>query len=350
VWDLRTPGADLSVLPGHGADGERRTEFSPDEKVLASGNIDGTVYLQNLQNTTTSAVLGKHDSWVESLAFSPRGNWLVSASDATNGGERTLELWNISKQPFTATHFPLTRDSKTIFDVAFSSDGTLLASAGEDKTAQLWSVNDLSKPVSIFAGHDDIVTDVAFSPDNKFLATASFDSFIRIWDKNKTSEPIKKLEGHKDGVRTLAFSPDGELLASGGQDGIIKIWSTETWNVLTTLLAGSRTWALAFSPDSKTLATANQDGTLGLWQRDTGRLELIQGHSKTNWSVSFSQDGKWIVTASEDITVRFWPASIEEVRELACQKAGRNLSKEEWQDVFGTFEYQATCLQFSEAD
>jgi WD40 repeat protein len=87
-----------------------------------------------------------------------------------------------------------------------------------------------------------------------------------------------------------------------------------------------------------------------LWQRDTERLELIQGHTKTNWSVSFSQDGKWIVTASEDITVRFWPASIEEVRELACQKAGRNLSKEEWQDVFGTFEYQATCLQFSEAD
>lgn len=348
LWDLSLPGPDLTVLPGHG-DGERRTDISPDGTLLASGNMDGTVYLQNLSDTATSTALGKHDSWVESVAFSPQGNWLVSASDATNGGERTLELWNRSKQPYSPTPFPLTKDSKTIFDIAFSSDGKLLASAGEDKSAQLWNINDLSKPVSVFSGHDDIVTDVALSRDNKLLATASFDSFIRIWDINKSNEPIQTLEGHKDGVRTLAFSPDGELLATGGQDGIIKIWSTNNWEVAKTLVAGSRTWALAFSPDGQTLATANGDGTLGLWQRDTEGLELLQGHTKTNWSVSFSQDGKWIVTSSEDGTVRFWPASIESVRGLACQKAGRNLTKEEWQDMFGTFAYQATCPQFSES-
>lgn len=348
LWDMRFPSADLMVLAAHG-DGERRTELSPDGTLLASGNLDGTVYLQNLSTIfEPSVALGKHDSWVEALAFSPDGNILVSASDAINGGEKTLELWHTAEQPVRSNFFPMNEDSKTIFDVAFSTDGNLLATAGEDKTAQLWNIHDLSQPLAIFLGHEDIVTDVALSPDSKLLASASFDTCIRIWKVENPDAPFKILEGHRNGVRTVAFSPDGELLASGGQDSVIKIWSTQTWQVITTLNAGSRTWALAFSPDSQALATANEDGTLGLWERNSETLELLQGHTNTTWSVSFSQDGKWIVSASEDGTVRFWPASIAEVRTLACQKAGRNLSKAEWQDMFGTFDYQATCPQFSE--
>jgi WD40 repeat protein len=109
-------------------------------------------------------------------------------------------------------------------------------------------------------------------------------------------------------------------------------------------------WAVAFSPDSKLLATANEDGSLGLWQAGTGVLELLQGHTDTAWSVSFSKDGKWLVSASEDGTVRFWQASIDEVRRLACQKAGRNLTKAEWQEMFGTMTYRVTCPQFSESN
>ena len=78
----------------------------------------------------------------------------------------------------------------------------------------------------------------------------------------------------------------------------------------------------------------------------TARLEPLQGHTSTAWSVSFSADNKWLVSASEDRTVRFWPVSIDEVRRLACQKAGRNLTKDEWQEMFGTMTYQTTCPQF----
>jgi WD40 repeat protein len=349
LWDLRLPSSDLAVLPAHG-DGERRTDISPDGTLLASGNLDGTLYLQHLGDAPqSSVVLGKHDSWVESLAFSPEGDFLVSASDASNGGERVLELWNLLENPVTATPFTLTKNSKTIFDVAFSSDGKIIASAGEDKTAQLWNVDDLSQPLATFAPHGDIVTDVVFSPDNKLLATASFDSFVRIWKVEDSSQPPQTLEGHENGVRTLAFSPDGLLLATGGQDGKVKIWLTKTWEVTKTLEVGSRVWAVSFSPEGQTLATANEDGTLGLWQRNTEEFEKLSGHTNTVWSVSFSRDGKWIVTASEDGTVRFWPASMDEVRSLACQKAGRNLHQEEWQEMFGAMTYQMTCPQFSEA-
>jgi WD40 repeat protein len=118
---------------------------------------------------------------------------------------------------------------------------------------------------------------------------------------------------------------------------------------MTTLDARSRVWAVAFSPDSGTLATANEDGTVGLWGRGAAGLEKLPGHSNTVWSIAFSQDGKWLVSASEDGTVRFWPASIDEVRSLACQKAGRNLTESEWQEMFGTLSYQTTCPQFTES-
>jgi WD40 repeat protein len=350
LWNLTLPGPDLTVLPARG-DGERRTDISPDGRLLASGNMDGTVYLRPLGNALSfSTVLGKHDSWVEAIAFSPNGDFLVSASDASNGGERTLELWNLAVQPYKTTSFPLAKDAKTIFDVALSSDARLLATAGEDKTAQLWNLGDLSKPLAVFAGHGDIVTDVALSPSGNLLATASFDGLIRIWNVEDSSNPLQTLRGHDGGVRTLAFSPDGSLLATGGQDGKINLWLTNTWTVQTSFDVGSRVWALAFNRDGTLLASAFEDGTLGLWQRGTKGLEKLQGHTNTAWSVAFSQDGSWLVSASEDGTVRFWPAAIETVREQACRKAGRNLTKEEWQEMFGTMPYHATCPEFSDND
>jgi WD40 repeat protein len=350
LWNLNIPGPDITVLNAQG-EAQRRTDISPDGTLLASGHVDGTVYLQSMQAAPRSSmILGKHDSWVESLAFNPKGDYLVTASDASGGGENVLELWNLTAQPIRAVRFPLTKESQTIFDVTFSHDGNFLATAGEDKTAQLWDIKDLSKPQTIFSGHEDIVTEVAFSPDDKLLATASFDSFIRIWDVNNPDNPIKTLEGHSKGVRTLAFSPDGTLLASAGQDSRVKIWSTKTLEVVTTLFAGSRVWAVAFSPDSKMLATANEDGTLGLWHVSTSTLEPLEGHTSTAWSVTFSRDGQWLVSASEDGTVRFWPVPVETVRGQACYKAGRNLTQEEWQEMFGTMPYHATCPEVLEND
>jgi WD40 repeat protein len=278
--------------------------------------------------------------------FSPDGKFLATSSDASNGSEKILALWNLTQSTPTATVASLPKDAKTFFDVTFSPDGSLLATASEDKTAQLWNTNDLSKPVKIFSGHDAMVTEVAFSPDGKVLATASFDSFVRVWQLDKPKKLIQKLAGHTAGVRTLAFSPDGTLLASAGLDSKVILWNTKTWESVMTLEAGSRVWALAFSPDG-TLATANEDGSLGVWQNGSeNTLVKLLGHSDTVWSVAFSSDGYWLVSSSEDGTVRFWPALLGNVRELACQKAGRNLTLTEWQEMFGTLSYNATCPQF----
>ena len=99
--------------------------------------------------------------------------------------------------------------SSQVYDVDFSSDGSLLASGGFDDTARLWDIKS-GKCLKVFAEHEGEVTNVAFSPDSEFLATTSTHS-IHLFDIRNIYQVTFK--GHFDRVKYITFSPDGSLLA-----------------------------------------------------------------------------------------------------------------------------------------
>ena len=200
--------------------------------------------------------------------------------------------------------------------VAFSPDGTILASSGSwDNEIKLWDVN-ARESFATLRGHTGGVSSVAFSsPDGGTLASGSWDSTIKLWD-GKTGGPIATLEEHTDGVVSVSFSPGGDTLASGSRDGEVKLWDVRTREVIGTL--GGHTGevtSVSFSPDGALLASAGGwgDPTVQLW--DVAAREPIanlEGHLSEVTTVAFSPDGATLASGARDRTVRLWDVETRE--------------------------------------
>ncbi|MFF5538755.1 trypsin-like peptidase domain-containing protein [Streptomyces cinerochromogenes] len=271
--------------------------FSPDGRTLATGSIDRTARLRDMDTGKTRMILKGHRGPVWSVAFSPDGRTLATASE-----DRTVRLWDVATGK---TRTILRGHHDWVSWVAFSSDGRTLATASKDHTARLWDVA-TGKTRIILKGHHDWVYSVAFSPDGRTLATASKDHTARLWDV-ATGKTRKTLTGHTDEVWAVKFSPDGRTLATGSSDQTVRLWNLATGKFVTLTGHTDSAWAVAFSPDGRTLASGSEDETVRLWDVATGKTRTtLTGHTGEVEAVAFSPDGHTLATASDDKTVRLW--------------------------------------------
>jgi transcriptional regulator with XRE-family HTH domain/energy-coupling factor transporter ATP-binding protein EcfA2 len=245
-----------------------------------------------------------HTDWVEGVAFSPDGTRL-----ATSSHDGTAKVWDAATGQELIS---LSTDANNT-NIAFSPDGTRLAAPSALElgaelgwapstvgTAKVWDVA-TAKELLTLRGHTDWVSGVAFSPDGTRLATASDDRTAKVWDA-ATGEQLLTLTGHTASVYRVAFNPDGTRLATASNDGTAKLWDAMTGQELRTF-AGHTGWvnSVAISPDGSRLATASSDRTAIIWDVATGKeLLILRGHLDGVASVAFSPDGTRLATTSLD--------------------------------------------------
>ena len=275
-WDLNT-GAQLSTR-FLGINAYSMT-LSPDGKMLAAHDISNKGVLWDI-NTDPPLIIDRFILKGDPIAglnakftFSADAEMLATGSadgemSARGGEDGLVHVWDLTVSKKVRHRFTVKGHNYGLQMVAFSPDGKLLASVGNEETLCLWRVAD-STLLFTSAAHKLWVTAVAFSPDSKIFASGGNELFL--WDTSTGTQlrpTSRKLTAQ---ISTLVFSPDGNTLVVGNWDGVLELWDVRTGGLLSTHTGHTRGIdVLKFSPDGKTLVSSSVwDGTILVWDWET---------------------------------------------------------------------------------
>lgn len=299
VWNTKT-GELLTTLGGDGED-ISLVAFSSDASRLIIVSADGTTRICDIESHKIVSKFGDDRGLIKWAALRPDGSRIVIARS------NEALVWNVESKKVVTTLpgvDPWTRS------VMFSPDGSAFATDTHtaDPNVAVWSAETGVRIADI--GHDPYgVNAVAFSPDGTRVATGGPDDSAKVWDV-ATGDRVASLAGHRSGVGSVAFSPDGSRIVTGGLDEKARIWDARTGSLVTTLKGfGANVYEVVFSPDGSTLATASGN-TAKVWDPRTGDL-ISSSNGKTDWvpffgdspdvtELTYSPDGSMLAAASSN--------------------------------------------------
>jgi WD40 repeat protein len=272
--------------------------FSPDGKFFTTLQIEGTTRLWDARTGVLAKTLGEPpEEWSMDVGFSQDGNFLVV------GGESSPQWWDLRtgrtvKPPGTGYA------DESFANILLSPDGRYLAT-GNSKAVRLRDAHTgrpTGKPLS-GAG-----TALAFSADGRLLATEGQNNTVQLWNSRAGSTIGAPLTGPSDeSIETVLFSPDGTKVAIIWDDGTVRLWDPNTGLPAGVTITAPTTWllGLAFSHDGQLIATGHDDGTARLWDPNTGRPAGAPLAGNNGWvnQVMFSRNGKRLAVASDDPNV-----------------------------------------------
>ena len=344
-------------------------------KKFVTGGEDGIVVVWSVKTQKRLLQLDHGDAMVNSVAFSPNGRLIATASNDANA---YIKVWDAQSgkvvRELGAYDEPVLRTDGTdtgkrrvightreVLSVDFSPNGDLLLTSGRDKKAVVWNIeNGLAR--TELQGHTYWVWAARFSSDGRKLVTAGQDGIANIWvDQTAPNKPgwsggVRKLppfSGHDGPIYSADFSPDGKFVATGGDDRRVLVWKPEELkpfnyeNIETNLSVVPKVEYIALnghkasvrsvtfftrgsiSPNggdaSQTLVlSGGHDNTVKVWDLQTAKeITTFRGHDSWVRSVVFSPDGKSVFSASHDNKVKRW--SVNEYEEIRVLQ-GRSLT------------------------
>lgn len=280
-------------LAGHGGP-VRSIAVSADGATVLSGSFDSAAIRWSLASSAAEQVLRFHADAVNAVAFLKDGRM------ATAGADGKIALWTAGRQQPDEV---LEGHTAPIVSLALSPDGATLASASWDGTVRLWPLGPGSKRV--LEGHTQNVNGVAFMPDGQSVVSVGYDLTVRVWPLSEGAPDVVTLAAP---LNAVAVAPDGEIV-TGGADGKLRFLSKGARETAEVQAGATPIIALAVSPDGTRVAAAGVGGAVNLIDRKTRSVSsVLSGPGLPVWSVAFTPDGATLLTGGADATIRRWNA------------------------------------------
>jgi WD40 repeat protein/tRNA A-37 threonylcarbamoyl transferase component Bud32 len=251
------------------------------------------------------AVLGDHTrrhwgpAW--SVAYSPDGKLF-----ATGGDDPAVRVWDSATLQQRAM-LKLVRDRPR--NLAWTPDSRQLFIASHDATLWLRDVAS-DRPPRAFQGNKHHSWSVAVSGDGRRVWGGGYDHNVHVWEVESGQE-LRSFEGHKGWVNGIATFGDGRYGLSGSSDGTIRLWDLEADKEVRRfegLPQDDPVTCLAISSDGKrALSGQYEDALVRVWDVETGKqVGRLEGHTAAVTSVRYSTDGNRAISGSSDATIRLW--------------------------------------------
>jgi WD40 repeat protein/tRNA A-37 threonylcarbamoyl transferase component Bud32 len=273
---------------------------SPDGKLLASANNDGSIALWDATEHRLLAYFGEHKGRITALAFSPDGRTLTSA-----GNDGVIKIWDVAQR----------REASSLFTCEgpcdLTPDGRLAAVgasevrlAGNYKRIRVWDIAAKREIFSVGETKNSART-VRIAADGKTMAVQTKDGPVTIYDAASGEE---RLSCGDDKSPCFCFARRLPLFALATFQGDVVLWDTLTgrqWTIIPRTSTVIR--FLAFRSDDRFLVLGGEDGTLTLWDVGERRIAgVFRGHQGEISGASFAPNGGMLLSAGNDRTIRFW--------------------------------------------
>lgn len=291
-------------------------KFSPDGRMLAVAggqpSARGDVRLYDSAGWQLIATLGGHADVVSSVAFSPDGTKLASASF-----DKSVRVWDIAKRQ---VGFTFTGHSDFVYAVTWDPKGEWIASASKDRTIKVFDAKSCQTRLTMSGMEQDVLA-LAITADGSQIISSGFESQMHWWNA-KTGERIRKITGHDIAVHEICSGRDGKLVASAGADKTLRLWNVSTGQSARVISVGSMLYAVALNPASSRVAAGSFDGLVRVYEPSSGKLIATLVSVGDEWLAQtpqgyFSASDGWAGACR-------WRVAAQELPAAVLQKVLRN--------------------------